>query len=140
MRQLNIAFLIATAISILGWIALIGFPHWQHTSQFVFLICIFLLALIYVYLLFVARPEGIDKPKGSFWTLRGIIMLFQNPKAVLAGWVHFLAFDLLAALYLRADASQHQISHGWMIPVYLLTMMFGPAGVLLYLLIRVSIT
>jgi hypothetical protein len=55
------------------------------------------------------------------------------------GWVHFLAFDLAVALWIRSDAAAAGIAHGWLLPVYALTLMFGPAGLLLYLAIRVFV-
>jgi Domain of unknown function (DUF4281) len=53
--------------------------------------------------------------------------------------VHFLAFDLVVALYIRADANAHGIQHLWLIPIYLLTLMFGPAGLLVYFGLRLTV-
>jgi hypothetical protein len=66
--------------------------------------------------------------------------LFTNPRLVTAGWIHYLAFDLLAGLFIRNNAQKHGISHWILIPCLLFTFMFGPVGLLLYLLIRWMIT
>jgi Domain of unknown function (DUF4281) len=132
MSQLNLIFRIVSFISILGWGLIVFLPSWAYTSTLTTFVVVALLCVFYVYLLFFARPQGISKPQGSFFTLAGILQLFQNPRAVLAGWVHFLAFDLMVALWIRSDAASHNIAHGWLVPIYLLTLMFGPAGLLAY--------
>jgi Domain of unknown function (DUF4281) len=137
MNQLQLFFKVATAASLLGWILILLLPAWAHTERAVRWGVGTLLSLLYVYLLFMARHLDTEKPRGSFFSLRGVISLFKHPRIVLAGWVHFLAFDLLVALWIRSDAAALSISHWMLIPVYLLTLMFGPAGVLAYMLLRV---
>ena len=73
--------------------------------------------------------------KPGFFTLRGVLALFSNPKAVLAAWIHILAFDLLAGLYIQQQGAAQGIGHLWLVPCYLLAMMFGPLGLLLFLAI-----
>ena len=67
-----------------------------------------------------------------------MVSLFKSPRVVLAGWIHYLAFDLMVGLYIVIDASRLGIAHWWLIPALLLTLMFGPAGLLLYLAMRVA--
>jgi hypothetical protein len=62
--------------------------------------------------------------------LEGVISLFKSPKVPLAASIHILAFDLLAGLYIRGDAAQHAINRALQVPIYLLTLMFRPAGLL----------
>ena len=139
MTQLNRLFQLATVLSLLGWACLFLLPSWQHTALVAGTVATGLLSLLYVYLLFIARPEGIAKPRGSFFSLKGILSLFENPRVVLVGWVHFLAFDLMVAVWIRADAASHGIGHFWLLPVYFLTLMFGPAGLLSYFLLRFAL-
>ncbi len=77
--------------------------------------------------------------RGGFGSLKGVISLFKIPRVILVGWVHFLAFDLMVALWIRADAAPLALSHRWLIPIYLLTLMFGPAGLLVYLLLGTAL-
>ena len=65
-----------------------------------------------------------------------MIALFKSPRVVLAGWIHFLAFDLMVGLYIVTDAAQRGIGHLWLLPALFLTLMFGPAGLLLYMAMR----
>jgi hypothetical protein len=140
MQQLNLLFKIATAIAMTGWALIIAAPGWAMTDKVVSTGVAGLLAVLYVYLLVGARRLDTEPVRGSFASLKGIINLFKSPRVILAGWVHFLAFDLMVALWIRADAAPLGLSHWWLIPIYLLTLMFGPAGLLVYLLIRTAIT
>ena len=139
MKTLSAAFKIASAISILGWILLFGYPLWPLAARtLVFTIAVAMLCVLYVWLVFFAkRHDGPgSKVKGGFSSLGGVINLFKSPRVVLAGWVHFLAFDLMVGLFIVTDAARLGIAHWWLIPALLLTLMFGPAGLLLYLAMR----
>jgi hypothetical protein len=137
MQQLQLFFKLAIAVSLAGWLLIVLLPTWAHTEPVVRWGVVVLLSVLYVYLLFFARSLDTEKTRGHFRSLNGVISLFKSPRIVLAGWVHFLAFDLLVALWIRGDAAALGISHWLLIPIYLLTLMFGPAGVLAYLLLRV---
>ncbi|HJZ77463.1 MAG TPA: ABA4-like family protein [Vicinamibacterales bacterium] len=69
---------------------------------------------------------------GSFSTLGGVSTLFANPWLLLAGWLHYLAFDLLAGTWEVSDARERDVPHLLVVPCLALTFMFGPAGWLLY--------
>lgn len=136
MNALNLLFKAASYICLLGWVLLIVLPNWQHTDLVVLSI-VALLCAIYAYTLFVQKNiVGERYPKGSFWTLKGVVNLFKNPRAVLAGWVHYLAFDLMVGLYIKNDAFTHEISFWFIIPCLLLTLMFGPTGLLAYFALK----
>ena len=73
---------------------------------------------------------------GGFGTLADVATLFSNPWLLLAGWVHYLAFDLLVGTWEASDARERVVPHLALVPCLLLTFMFGPAGWLLYLGMR----
>ncbi|GAA4416801.1 hypothetical protein GCM10023187_48600 [Nibrella viscosa] len=73
---------------------------------------------------------------GSFSTLSGIKSLFNQENAVLVGWIHYLAFDLVAGCWMLRDGQQRTINHFLLIPCLLFCFMLGPTGLLLYLVIR----
>jgi Domain of unknown function (DUF4281) len=143
MTFLSSAFRLATWLSLLGWIVLLGFPLWPAQGRTIVLgISVGLLCALYCYLIVAGRRHDVpgEAPRGHFFSLQGVIRLFKSPRVVLAGWVHFLAFDLMVGLYIVTDAARHGMSHWLLIPVLLLTLMFGPAGLLVYLLLRVALT
>ena len=86
------------------------------------------LAAVYVGLI-AAHWGGSD---GGFSTLGAVARLFANPWLLLAGWVHYLCFDLLVGCMLVRDARERRVAHLLLVPCLLLTFLFGPAGWLLY--------
>ena len=126
-------FAICNTIAMIGWIVLIAIPWWTNSDQFIIGIIIVLFGIVYAYLLFSAfDPADLSK----FGSLQGVMELFRDPVMVAAGWIHYLAFDLLAGLFIRKNAWKHGISHWLVIPCLLLTFLLGPLGLLLYLAIR----
>lgn len=73
---------------------------------------------------------------GGFSSLPLVALLFSNPWLLLAGWIHYLAFDLLVGAWEVRDAQQRGIPHLLVIPCLALTFLFGPAGWLLYMTLR----
>src|SRR5262245_9550456 len=73
---------------------------------------------------------------GGFSSLAGVAALFSNRWLLLAGWLHYLAFDLLIGRWELVDAQAHRIGLALVVPCLLLTFMFGPAGWLLYIICR----
>lgn len=140
MKQLSLIFQLSSYICLCGWIVLIGFPKWEHTDIVVVSIVAALLCGIYTYVLFFHRNiAGETYPKGNFTSLTGVVNLFKNPRTVLAGWIHYLAFDLMVGLYIKNDALAQDINFWWVVPCLLLTLLFGPAGLLLYLILKLVI-
>lgn len=130
-------FSICSTIAMIGWIILIVLPGWYAADKFIIGIIITLFALVYAWMLFGDfRPSDASK----FGSLQGVMELFKSPSLLTAGWVHYLAFDLLAGLFVRNNAQKHGISHWLVIPCLFFTFMLGPVGLLLYLLIRWMIT
>lgn len=130
-------FQICSSIAMAGWLILIVLPGWHAADKFILGIIIMLFALTYSWLLFTSFSFS---DMGKFGSLQGVLELFRDPTVVTAGWIHYLAFDLLAGLFIRSNGRKHGISHWLVIPCLLLTFMLGPVGVLLYLLIRWMIT
>jgi len=76
--------------------------------------------------------------EGGFSSLEGVASLFANRWLLLAGWTHYLAFDLLVGVWEVHDSRDRRIPHLLVVPCLALTFMFGPAGWLLYQLVRQS--
>ena len=76
--------------------------------------------------------------EGGFGSLRSVEQLFQNRWLLLAGWVHYLAFDLLLGAWQVWIARREGIAHLQVLPCLLATFLFGPAGYLLFQLLRGS--
>ncbi len=130
-------FSIANTVALLGWVVLAVFGPRRWAAPLVTgAILPLLFAVLYAGLIAV----NFGKTEGSFNTLAGVGMLFSNPWLLLAGWVHYLAFDLFIGSWEVRDARSHGISHWMVIPCLALTFFFGPVGLLLYFLLRLAKT
>jgi hypothetical protein len=123
-------FGIANAISLLAWLLLALLPGRRWVTDIVTGGAVPLLfALIYAAIM----ATTFSGASGSFSTLDGVASLFTNRWLLLAGWLHYLAFDLLVGTWEARDARAHAVPHVLLIPCLFCTLMFGPAGWLLYL-------
>ena len=127
-------FQTCSTIAMVGWVVLLIIsPFWSSVDKFLIGIIITLFAIVYAWLIFqVFSPGDFEK----FGSLNGVMELFTDKTAVTAGWVHYLAFDLLTGIWIKKNALKYNIHHLILIPCLLLTFMLGPIGLLLYLLVR----
>ena len=127
-------FQTCNTIAMAGWLVLLIIsPFWSGFDKFLIGIVITLFAIVYAWLILqVFTPGDFEK----FGSLNGVMELFTNRTAVTAGWVHYLAFDLLTGIWIKKNAQKYNIHHLILIPCFLLTFMLGPIGLLLYLLVR----
>ena len=108
-------------------------PRWIWTRKIVLSgLLPLLLGLVYITLI----VAFFGKSEGNFSSLSGVAKLFENPYALTAGWIHYLAFDMFIGAWEITNSQKHSISHWLMIPCLFLTLMFGPIGLLAYFLIR----
>ncbi|HEU4588192.1 MAG TPA: ABA4-like family protein [Gemmatimonadales bacterium] len=125
-------FSILNALALAGWLPLVFVPRARWATTVVPVAIPAALALVYVVLVAAALPGS----EGGFSSLAAVSTLFENPWALLAGWAHYLAFDLLVGGWEVRDARQRGIPHLLVVPALVLTFLVGPAGWLLYLAIR----
>jgi hypothetical protein len=126
-------FSISNLVAMSGWILLTIAPRWKFTRILVLSgLMPILLGVAYLALVVLFFGEG----EGSFGSLDGVMALFRNPWAVLAGWIHYLAFDLFIGSWEVRDSEKYGINHFLVIPCLFLTFMLGPVGLLLYFFIR----
>ena len=74
--------------------------------------------------------------EGGFGSLSEVMKLFANPWVTLAGWVHYLAFDLFTGAWIVARGQREELAWWRVVPALPLTFLFGPAGLLLFALLR----
>ena len=133
----DLAFTICNLGVMPAWLLLVVAPSWVYTQRLVHAIWIpLLLGTVYA-MAFALNPETPEG--GGFSSLQGVMQLFTSPFAVLAGWVHYLAFDLFVGAWEVRDARRRSVSHLLVIPCLLLTLMLGPLGLLMYLLLRYAL-
>jgi hypothetical protein len=77
---------------------------------------------------------------GGFGSLTDVRTLFENDYILLAGWVHYLAFDLFVGAWIAGKSDVIGISRLIQTPILMATFMFGPIGLILFLLIQSMFT
>ncbi|CAN5396596.1 ABA4-like family protein [soil metagenome] len=126
-------FSIANLVAILAWLLIAIFPTWKYTRRIVLSGAVpLLLAVAYLVLIFLFFGQA----EGGFGSLADVMKLFTNEWAVLAGWIHYLAFDLFVGSWEVKDSQERGVSHVLVIPCLFLTFVFGPIGFLLYHIVR----
>jgi hypothetical protein len=122
-------FAIVNPIALLSWLLLAIAPRRPWVTGIVAgTVVPVLFAVAYVTILVTAWPGS----PGGFSTLAAVAQLFANPWLLLAGWIHYLCFDLLVGCAEVRDAQARGIPHLLIVPCLALTFLFGPAGWLLY--------
>lgn len=123
-------FQYANTTALLCWIALVLQP--KRVAPVLRFVIPVAFALLYIWALTTA-PKN---PDGGFGSLAQVKALFTQDRAVLAGWVHYLAFDLFIGCWEVMDARERGIAQLMVVPCLVLTFMFGPVGLMLYLALR----
>lgn len=126
------AFSLANLVAVAAWVVLVIVGRSRRGMMAVTAVVIPSLALVYAGLLLTHWGET----EGGFGSLAQVRALFANPWALLAGWIHYLAFDLFVGAWEIRDSAERGISHYLVIPCLALTFLFGPIGLLLYLGVR----
>ena len=117
------------------WLAMILAPRWGVTRRVIespFIV----LAPALLYAVLVLPRLGELLPALASPTLVGVAELLGTPEGASIAWVHFLAFDLFVGRWVYLDSRERDVSAWLMAPVLLLTLLFGPLGFALYLLVR----
>jgi hypothetical protein len=125
-------FSILNLMIVVAWLLLVFLPRVRWTATVVPVVIPVLLAVIYVVLVAAMLPGS----EGGFSSLAGVRALFDNPWVLLAGWTHYLAFDLFIGGWEVRDAQRRGIPHLLVVPALVLTFLSGPAGLLFYLAVR----
>jgi hypothetical protein len=123
-------FAVTNGIAMVSWVLLAALPGRRWVTDIVtgkYVPALF--AVIYIAI--VATTFG--GAEGTFSNLAGVSALFSNQWLLLAGWLHYLAFDLLIGTWEARDARERGVPHLLLVPCLFLTLMFGPAGWLFYL-------
>ena len=118
------------------WAILMLLPHARITEQVVHSIALpLILGVTYAWLLATAltspAPEG-----AGFASLDALMKTFSVEIALVAGWAHYLVFDLFVGAWQARDAQRVGLNHLLLIPCLLLTLLVGPIGLVTYLMIR----
>ena len=129
-------FSLANQVAFGGWLLLLVAPRWRGTRAVVLNGALpLLLAATYVILITyqtIAHPA----PGAGFGSLGQVAALFRQPWALVAGWVHYLCFDMAVGAWESRDAQRRGVPHLVLLPCLAATFLLGPLGLLLYSAVR----
>lgn len=124
-------FSVCNTLALAGWITLLagaqkpwgpGVARWLA------------LAFAAVYIVVLAAHFG--ESDGGFGALPEVMKLFTNRWVALGGWIHYLAFDLFVGAWIVETGQSDQLPWWRIVPALPLTFLFGPAGLLLFTILR----
>lgn len=127
-------FSIANMMAMPMWLLLIILPKWKVTRFLIYYKVIpLVLSLFYAFyiVLHIQSGAGLD-----FGSLSSVMSLFTIEEAVMAGWVHYLAFDLLIGMWMINQNRTLGIHQLLMAPCLFATFMLGPVGFLLFTILK----
>ena len=115
----DVLFQIANSTALLGWAVLLVSPLLPGVAD---------------------RVSGFAIPILLSIAYAGLTRLFQTRELLLAGWIHYLAFDLFVGAWIVRTARRDAMPFLLIVPCLALTFLFGPAGLLTFLAIRLART
>jgi hypothetical protein len=129
----NQIFAVANFAALCCWLLLVVLPDRRWVNHLVSGVAV---PAVFAALYTIIIAINFAGSEGGFSSLPDVALLFRNPWLLLAGWIHYLAFDLLVGSWEARDARDRGIGHLFVVPCLILTFLFGPAGWLLYLGVR----
>jgi hypothetical protein len=131
--NIDTLFTICSFAPIPLWLLLVFVPRWKGTQVIVHSMVIPLILSV-VYLVLMISATGATE--STLTSLDGIRTVFSDDRALLAGWIHYLVFDLFIGAWEVRDAQRLRIHHFLVIPCLFFTLMGGPVGLLMYFGLR----
>ena len=120
--------------AMLGWVVLIFLPRrWPILTMVPRYIIPLGLSLLYSGL---AMAHLFTVEGGGFGSLDQVAALMGKREMLLAGWVHYLAFDLFIGGWIAIEADRIGINRVIQAPILLATFMAGPLGLATFLIMR----
>jgi len=129
MITLNSLYWMANLWALGGWLVLLFYSVLPVRLVLFASICMPIgLSLAYLCSICFAMPYF----SGGFGSLESLSQLYQHPVAVLAGWTHYLAFDLFVGGWQVRRAQIAEMPVAVVVPCLFSTLLFGPVGFLIF--------
>jgi len=116
------------------WLLMIFLPHWALTKRVMESIWpVIPVALMYAILVVPGIPQLL--PELMQPNAASVAAMLGQPAAATIAWIHFLAFDLFVGRWAYLDSRRREVSVWLASPALFLILMFGPLGLLVYLVV-----
>jgi hypothetical protein len=129
----ELIFTICSNLALISWLLLFVFYPKPWVYRVLFSVVLVIFALLYLAYII---PGMSGNAEGGFSSLEEVALLFGKKEALLAGWIHYLAFDLFVGMWMAQDSLKIKLSRWILLPCLIFTFMLGPLGLLLYFIIR----
>lgn len=128
-------FTLSNLIVMPFWLAMIFAPHWRLTQTTLRSLWVIVPpALIYAALVLPGLPALLLLLANP--SLDAIASGLSTPTGAAAVWAHLVTFDLFAGRWIYLDSRERGLSAWLASPCLFLTLMVGPLGMLVYLVLR----
>lgn len=128
----ELIFSLAGLMAMAGWAALLLSPLIPVWSDRIAGLAIPVALSVGYVVILLAFPA----PGGGFGSFAEVRELFSHADALMAGWFHFLAFDLLIGAWICRQGRRDGLPFWSVAPCLPVTFLFGPAGFLLFQIVR----
>jgi len=91
---------------------------------------------LYTVLLVRAMFFGVSAEDAGMASVAEVAAFFSHPNGVLLGWAHYLVFDLFVGAWIARDGARRAVARWKLVPCLFFTLMVGPLGLLLYIVVR----
>lgn len=133
----DFVFGMANLWALVCWAGLVLGPRGSLSRAAIFYGGVGLLCLAYAVLLIALLTGAIAGANGAdFTSIEGVRAIFASDAGVTVGWIHYLALDLFAGMWIASDADAKGFSRAWQAPVLVLTFLAGPLGLLVWFVVR----
>ncbi|WP_114520344.1 ABA4-like family protein [Altererythrobacter sp. ZODW24] len=137
-------FSFVNILAMIAWAALILAPRSALLNTVILYLGVGILCLVYAVFISLllsgmvdgAQVAGTQTAGMDFRSIEGVRSIFMSDGGVLIGWTHYLAFDLFVGLWVSKDADAKGVSRFVQAPILFFTFMFGPVGLLAWLIYR----
>lgn len=128
-------FMLSNLLVLPFWLLMIALPHWRWTQRLMASPLVVAPAAL-LYAMLVVPQLGAALPALLRPSAAGVAALLGTPAGATVAWAHFVAFDLFVGRWAYLDSRARGLSAWLMAPVLLAVLMVGPAGLLVYLVVR----
>lgn len=135
----NLLYTLINALVIPAWLLLILAPRWRttglvvHSGLYPLAFGVLYLVCLMASIFFGQAAEGV-----GMGSIAAVSALFDHPNGVIVGWSHYLVFDLFVGAWIGRDALRRGLPHLAVAPCILASFLFGPVGLLAYMLVRLT--
>lgn len=137
MPTANAIFSLASSVALPCWLALALSLLFPPTRRWILPVTGALVPALFAAAYVVLIRTGFEEaPSGGFGSIEQVRALFASDAALVAGWLHFLAFDLFIGTWIVRTGLAKRLPRVFLFACLPPTFMLGPVGLLMFFGVR----